>query len=439
MKRWTQRTCAPLLLTSLLIIATTSSASADTAIEHATLHTISGDVIEDGTIVLDDDGTIAAVGKSGSVTIPADAARVDATGKVVTPGLIDAHTSLGLIEIWAVEASRHHTSGTEKINAAFEAAESFDPNSAVIPIQRPGGVTDVIIAPGSGVVKGWSAHVELDGDGIDFGRVVSETLAQYIQVGAGAARSLGGSRGALFGALRDLFEDVAFYQKNKKLVDEGRTRELEASPRALDALGVVIAEKKPVVFGADKASDIRWVLKFSEEQGLTPIILGGAEAWIVADELARKKVPVIANPIRNLPTGFDTLGARADNAALLHAAGAPVILSTFESHNVRRLRQVAGNAVRAGLPHDAALRAVTLGAAEAFGLQRTHGSLEKGKVANLVIWSGDPFEMATRVEAMYIRGEATSLENRQRVLLERYRQLERRAKPAPRDPEGAKQ
>lgn len=439
MTRRIEITSIATLLATLILLASASSALADTAIEHATLHTVSGDVIEDGTVLLDDDGTIAAIGKSGDVTIPDDAARVDATGKVVTPGLIDAHTSLGLIEIWAVEASRHNTSGPEKINAAFEVSESFDPNSAVIPVQRPGGVTDVIITPGSGVVRGWAAHVELDGDGIDFGRVVSETLAQYIQVGAGAARSLGGSRGALFGALRDLFEDVVFYQKNKKLVDEGRTRELGASPRALDALGVVIAEKKPVVFSADKASDIRWVLEFSEEQGLTPIILGGAEAWIVADELAKKKIPVIINPMRNLPTGFDTLGARADNAALLHAAGAPVILSTFESHNVRRLRQIAGNAARAGLPHDAALRAVTLGAAEAFGLDKTHGSLEKGKAANLVIWSGDPFEMATRVEAMYIRGEVTSLENRQRVLLERYRQLERRGNPAPRAPEEAKQ
>lgn len=186
------------------------------------------------------------------------------------------------------------------------------------------------------------------------------------------------------------------------------------------------------MFRVNRASDIRVVLKFADEIGLRPIIVGGAEAWRVADELAARKVPVVVQPTLNLPERFEKLGARADNAALLRKAGVPVILSTFSTHNVRKLRQAAGNAVRAGMSHADALEAVTAAPARALGRDDI-GTIEAGKAADLVVWSGDPFELSTRVERLYINGEPASLDNRQQKLFERYQQLPRRDMPAGRD------
>jgi imidazolonepropionase-like amidohydrolase len=143
---------------------------------------------------------------------------------------------------------------------------------------------------------------------------------------------------------------------------------------------------------------------------------------MVAARLAKQKVPVIVDPVENAPESFDKLGARADLAARLEAAGVPVMLSTFSAHSVRKLRQWAGNAVREGLPHAAALEAVTARPAAVFGLP-THGLLEAGRVANVVVWSGDPFETTTVAEHVFVRGRAATGDHRQKRLLDRYRTL----------------
>jgi imidazolonepropionase-like amidohydrolase len=152
------------------------------------------------------------------------------------------------------------------------------------------------------------------------------------------------------------------------------------------------------------------------------VLEGASEAWMVADEIARHKVPVIVDPLENLPERFDRLHARSDNAALLSRAGVRVILSTFAGQQARLLWQRAGNAVRLGMDHDEAIRAVTEAPADAFGL-KGYGRIEKGAVGNVVVWSGDPLETSTRVEHVFIRGKEESLETRQTLLLRRYRTL----------------
>jgi imidazolonepropionase-like amidohydrolase len=175
-----------------------------------------------------------------------------------------------------------------------------------------------------------------------------------------------------------------------------------------------------VVFTADRASDILQVLAFAAEHGVDAVIRGGAEAWMVADELAGAGVPVVLNPLVNLPSNFDQIGARLDNAALLHAAGVTVAFSGQATHNARKQRQAAGNAVANGLPWDAALAAITSNPASIFGLEGGYGSIETGGPADLVIWSGDPLEVTTWADTVIIAGRQIPATSRQSLLRERY-------------------
>lgn len=403
-----------------------------TVIKGGEVHTVSGEVIEGGTVVLGPDGTIAAVGGAG-LQIPEfdeEPTVVDAAGKVVTPGLVDANTRLGLVEIWAVNRTRNHRrGGGSHFRAAFRTADGFDPGSTLLPVTRSQGVTSSVIVPGGGTVPGQSAWVDLRGERADekvgYGQVTGESVAMNISLGPRGGGGLR-SRGAVLEILRELYDDVNYYAENREAYDANRARDLAASRLDLEALVPTTDGSLPVVFRVNRADAILQALDFAGAQGIDPVIVGGAEAWKVAERLAKEKVPVVVDPVQNLPSRFASLGARLDNAALLEEAGVPVILSTFGAHNVRKLRQKAGNAVRAGMSHEKALEAVTLRPARAFGMEAAYGSLEAGKRANVVVWSGDPFELSTKVEAMFIGGRPVSLENRQNALFERYRELERR-------------
>ncbi len=427
------RSSYSLLIIALLLTWAAPVAAAPVALKGGEVHTVSGEVIEDGVIVIGDDGAIVSVGDA-STSIPADAEVLDVTDQVVTPGLFDAHTMLGLVEIWAVDGSRDTDPGPGEVNAANRVADSFNARSAVIPMQRDGGITDVVIVPGGSFVRGQAAHVELAGSPSRHASIVTRSAAMLIELGTDVSSALKAPRGEAIAMLRKLYDDATFYLANRAKFDARQMRELSADRLDLEALGETVARAKPVYFEAHRASDIEAALSVAADLNLKPIITGGAEAWLVADTLAATGTPVILDPLANLPADFDRLGSRADNAALLEEAGVPVIISTFEAHNVRKLRQLAGNAVRAGMSHEAALRAVTLEAARAVGADATRGSIEVGKRANLVVWSGDPFELSTRVTRMMIGGEEVSLRDRQDALLERYRTLDRRGTPAPKAP-----
>lgn len=416
------------VLVCLMLWAT--SAGAQTAITGATVHPIEGEPIENGVVVIGKDGLIEAVGGE-ETEIPESAKKIDAEGKVVTPGLIDARTRLGLVEIWAVDKSRDfNRGGAGRIRAAFQVADGFNPNSVAIPVTRTGGVTSSVIVPGGGLVAGQSAWIDLRGTDLGHATVAAESTAMHFDFSARGSNSGLRSRGAILEVYRELYDDVVFFRDNAEAFNENRSRRLTASRLDLKALQKTLEQELPSVFNVQRASDIETVLEFADERGLDPVLTGATEAWKVADSLAEANVPVVVNPVLNLPSHFSTLGARTENAALLAEAGVPVVLSTFGTHNVRKLRQLAGNAVRAGMEHEDALRAVTLNAAKAFGMANQYGSLAKGKVGNVVIWTGDPFELSTRVEEMYVRGEEVTLDNRQRKLFERYRKLERRGEPA---------
>jgi len=220
--------------------------------------------------------------------------------------------------------------------------------------------------------------------------------------------------------LRTALDDARFYAAHKAQYDSNSARTLSLPRASLEALLPVLRGEAPLVVTAHRASDIAIVLKLADEYKLRIVLEGASEAWLVADDLARRQIPVVLDPLEDLPARFDRLHARPDNATLLWRAGVPVILSTFSAHQARLLAQRAGNAVRNGMDHDDAIRAVTETPADAFRLTG-YGRLEPGAVGNVVVWDGDPLQVSTRVEHVFVRGREESLETRQSLLLKRYR------------------
>lgn len=411
-------------LTGAVLLAASPADAQTIAITGGTVYPVSGAPIRNGTVLLRD-GKIVAVG--ADVTVPADARRIDATGKWVTPGFINSFTQLGVVEIGAVPDTRDASArGKEGIAAAFRVADGLNPRSALIAPARADGVTSAVVMPSGGLVAGQAAFIDLtEGSATDL--TVRSPLAMLAQVGS--ARQAGtDARGELVGRLRVLFEDVRTFARNRRAYDAGASRELSASRADLEALVPVVEGRLPLVVAADRASDIRTALRLANEYGLRMMIAGGAEAWLVGDELARARVSVLTGAMDNIPSSFATLGARQENAGLLRKAGVQVVLvgngaGDPQNFGVRNIRYEAGNAVAYGMTWDDALRAVTLAPAEAFGVADRVGSIAPGKVANVVVWSGDPFEFASSAEHVFVRGvEHTGL-TRQQELEQRYRTL----------------
>lgn len=420
MKRAAQRLggYAARLLTAGLVVATPAALSAQAvAITGARIYPISGPVIENGTVVMQN-GRITAVG--ANVTVPAGATRIDGAGKIVTPGLFHAGSNLGLSQVGSVDATNEGShEGT--INAAFNVLEGIDPNTSLIPIARLEGVTTALTRPGDGLVAGQGVVIDLAGNRIET-MLVRSPAAMVINVGEAAKGAGGGSRAGVMQALRLLFQDAQEYDKRKADFKRNEIQKLAADADQLEALMPMLRGELAVIAIANRQSDISSALRLASEFKLRLIIAGGIEAWKVADDLARAKVPVIINPINNIPT-FDGLGARFDSPALLEQAGVTVIVVEGESGGARNLRWSAGHAVRFGMSWDKALAAITLEPARALGLGDRYGSIESGKVANLVVWSGDPLDFNSRAEHVYIRGAEVSHTSRQTELLERYRTL----------------
>ncbi len=385
------------------------------------LHVGDGTIIKDAVIAMDAGKFTIVGGAEARGRLLDESAAIDLRGKVVTPGLFAADTQLGLVEIDLEAATRDDGKDTDHpIRAAHDAASALNAESGLIPIQAVEGVTSAAVTPTGGLVSGQTAIIDL---------VYGDHRGIAAQPRAAIAAHLGhahaGSRAATLAKLREVLSDAKAWPARRQAYERAQSRELAAHPLDLEALQPLFKQQAVLTLSADRASDILAALDLAREFDLRLAIVGGAEAWKVADELARAKVPVIVEPTRNLPGDFDSMGARLDNAALLHKAGAPVVLSApGGTHNLRSLTQGAGIAVANGLPWEAALTAISLGAARAYGVERTHGSVAVGKVANLVVWSGDPFEFSSVPMQVYVRGALVRTTTRQTLLRDRYRDLE---------------
>ena len=395
------------------------------AITGGKVFTMTGAPIDNGTVIMRN-GVIVGVG--ANVPIPPDAQRIDASGKWVTPGLINSSTLLGVVEIGQVAETRDYSArGKDNIAASFTVWEGLNPNSVMLAPARKEGVTTFVIVPAGGLVSGQAAIVDLvEGSTTDM--IVKSPVAMVAEIGDPPSAGTS-SRGELIVKLRRLLEDTKFFMTHRDAFDRAQTRNFDESRLDLEAMIPVVQGALPLLVNVDKESDIDAALRIAKEFGLKLIIGGGAEAWMIAAKLSAARVPVLTGAMNNIPGGFAALGQRQENAGLLSKAGVRVGLvgnaggGDEEAFNVRNIKWEAGNAVAYGMTWDDALKAVTVWPAEIFGVADRVGSIAPGRVANVVVWSGDPFEFTTHAEHVWVRGIERNEKTRQDLLTERYLNL----------------
>lgn len=376
-------------------------------IRGATVHTMGEAGTLENTDILVSGTVVQRIGQN--LPVPADIRVFEAQGRPVTPGLFAGVTSIGIGEVNGVPESMDQGNAMPEMRPEFDVSLAFNPNSAWLPIVRNEGLTFTMLeaGPGGNIVNGRGRVVGLDGGYRSF----YGPGALFINIGRDASALSGGSRAAQWMLLAQAVSESTQEPQGERhalLTPDGRT------------ILKRLASDGTVVFDVQRASDIVTAIRFARNQGWRPVILGGAEAWMIAPELAQQKVPVLLDPLLNLPGNFDELGARLDNAALLHAAGVTVVINATSSRTSIKPRQLAGNAVANGLPWSAALAALTINPARVFSADGMFGSIEKGKRADLVMWSGDPLEVTTFAELVIVNGEVDSGRSRQTDLLERY-------------------
>ena len=407
----------------------TAAWAACTVITGAEVHTPMG-VQKGRTVVLSGD-EVAAVGLQlsgltldvrGGEETPAAAWQgvpcevVQGAGKVLTPGIVAVDSQIGLVEVGMEEAANEadpHTA--DAVRAALVATDAYDPRRSTVGVNRTHGVTHAIVSPGGGgIVQGQVGAVRLSG-----ARQAEVVLAEAVAMSAGMPSR---SWAEALRQLRELMADVRAYAADPAGYRAGRLRPLfpEASALDLAALVPVARGEVPVVVTADRAAEIEALLRVADELGLSLVIRGAAEGHLVADALAEAEVPVIVDPLVRRAESFDGRHATHRNAARLVEAGVPVMYAGgFRTHNAYLVRHLAGNAVRSGVPRNEALRSLWAVPAETFGLEGV-GAIEPGASASVVLWSGDPLEVTTWAEQVWVDGRALPMESRQTLLRDRY-------------------
>jgi imidazolonepropionase-like amidohydrolase len=404
------------LLLGVLALQVHIAGAATVVIHDATVHTLTASgVLQHADIVIRD-GRIADLGSR--LTAPAEAVVIEAGGRPVTPGLFGGVGHLGIEEIGLEPTVGDYALKLGAMRPEFDVTPAFNPETAVIGVGRLGGVTFAQLAPtsesgakgeGGSIISGQGAVVRLDGS-------VAQPRTLFIETGGAANALSGGSRAAQLMLLQQAVTEV----RSPKLLLASDVRLL--TPEGRQALQSYLGGGGRVVFDVERASDIRQVIAFAQREHLRVAVRGAQEAWRVADELAGAGVPVILDPLDNLPESFDSVGATLENAARLERAGVRVAFSFNDPqpHNIRKLRQGAGIAVAHGLPFEAALAALTRNPAEIFGVADRNGAIERGRIADLVLWSGDPLEVTTLADMVFIQGVQQPMRSRQTELRDRY-------------------
>ena len=346
---------------------------------------------------------------------------IDATGKILTPGIIATDTDIGIVEIGALSVTRDDSSDLYQIG--FSIYDAFNPNSVLIPWNRSNGITSVMTLPqntdspigGLGSFFVLDSNIEVNGikDNVMIGRVG----------GSGSK-----SRAETFAIIEDLLEfasslnlkDMESYKDIADLIDESPIAEtMDLHPRDIKALYNLVNDDLPLIISANRASDLLKLIDLKLKYDLNLIIMGAQEAGLVADKIAKNNIPLIINPINNIPESFDELAANIELAAYLEKQGITLMFNAPRSHNFHLIRQGAGVAVANGMSYAGALRALTSSPVEVFNLG-DRGEIVAGKVADLIIWDADPLEPSSMPEKVFINGKDIDLTSRMTRLTDRY-------------------
>lgn len=437
MRLWHTLTSGSLALACLLAGAPFLQAQPRTfAITGARIHTVSGNVIERGTVVIAE-GRILSVGATAPV--PAGAEVIDGTGLDVSPGFFDAMSQLGLTEIGSINATNDITE-TGAYNPQIDAATAVHAASEHLPVARVNGITHAVAAPGvpSGtlgggpVIGGQASAIHLDGWTVE-DMLLARSVGMVVNWPSVRARAFDFATFSLrTRPYREAKEEqakqtreLARWMSDAREYRQARSKGGDRVERnlKLEALGPYVSGERPWLVRASAAQDIRDAVAFFVDAHKQRVVLVGAdEAWKVADVLAEKQVAVILGPTQALPASDDDpYDATMAAPAVLHKAGVTFALSTYSSSDVRNLPYEIGTAVGFGLPREAALRAITLAPARMLGLDGLVGSIEPGKIANLVISRGDPLEIRTEVTHVFIKGVPVPLVSRHTQLYDKYR------------------
>jgi imidazolonepropionase-like amidohydrolase len=412
---------------ALLLCAAPLAAQERIAIVGGKVVTNTSAPIEGGTVLLHN-GEVVAVNPAGAA-VPAGFRTVDATGKWVTPGIIAGISQIGVSEVSGVDSANDTEADTSPASAALMLDAAFNSNETSVAITRAEGVTAAIVAPSPGrtLYAGQGAIISLADGAV---APVRPRAFQYVAYGERGAALSGGSRPAAWIELTNALEEARRLQNGLAMPMRDQHRDLRVTREDAEALTLVLRSAQPLLVRVDRASDIRQVLKLPDMYpGLRLVLVSANEGWMVANEIARAKVPVITLGMDNLPGSFEALGATMSNVGRMVAAGVTVALGTPDldaSFQPRLLPHYAGNMVAqgrlpgaVGLSWEQAFAAITKAPAEIFGLG-LQGSLRAGAQGDVVVWSGDPLEFSTHPERVFIRGVEQPLETRQTKLARRY-------------------
>ncbi|MCA6075354.1 amidohydrolase family protein [Fulvivirga sedimenti] len=417
-----------IMIMGMLFVAATAmaqSAPGETgvyALTNATVETVANGTLKNATVIIRD-GKIAAVG--ADVTVPADAERIDCTGKTIYPGLIDGGTRLGLVEVNSDPRTRDFNEIGDVI-PQMQALTAVNPNSALIPVTRVSGVTTALAVPSGGIIPGTAALIDLYGYTPD--QMYAGFKAVVMNFPVTGRRGWWDRRSD-----EEIEKEVEKTKKELNAVWEqarnyaridsalaGKSESPGYYPE-MEALMPIVRGEGKLMIEVNTAKDIKEAIEWVNNNKLDVIFTGVAEGWRVAEELAKSGIPVITGPVLSQPTrNYDRYDKAYANAGLMQKAGVKVAIRTSEAENVRNLPYHAGFAAAYGMGRENALKSITLIPAEIFGIEERAGSIEVGKAANIFIATGDIFETQTKVEQVFISGWKIPMESRQTELYDEF-------------------
>ena len=415
-----------LLLSSLWCLAVITaqgqqvakSTYSDVVLSNATVHTITKGTLENTDVHIKD-GMIAAVAQNLSIS---GATTIDCSGKHIYPGFIDGGTRLGLSEVGAVSLTNDFNEIGD-ITPQMKALTAVNPNSVSIPVTRVNGVTTVIAAPTGGIFSGRASLINLHGyipaqmEAGFHGLVMNfPSAARRSRFDRRSDEDIKKAQEKAAKKIKEIWDEVALYHRIDSAGTSISGARVDYQPE-MESLLPVYRGETHLMINVNKDKDIEAALEWIEETGVNAILIGVAEGHRVADKIAAAGIPVITGPVQSIPgRSEDRYDIAYANAGIMQKAGVKVALRTDDSENVRNLPFHAGFAAAYGMGVEEALKAITINPAEIFGLGDQYGSVEQGKVANLFVSDGDPFEMKTRITHLFIKGWNVPIESRHTLL-----------------------